>query len=223
MDAVRGVCAVGLQGLRLPPLSGGPCGRSAGTAKRAKISLSTHTFFNKNFLGWYTSKTDGVRITESSEVQRENNELYAHWSPITYTVRFNANGGSGYVADQQHTYNVSKALAAVGFSNGSLAFVGWAASATGEVVYANKAVVENLAEIEGAVVTLYAVWGSGTYAVRFDSHGGAGLMDNQTFVIGAAQALSVCAYTRAGSRRFRSQWRRRGRRRSPVCWRTAQR
>lgn len=161
-------------------------------------TLPVPTRIGHRFLGWYTSQMGGTKIIESSEVSKENNELYAHWTPITYIVRYNANGGTGSMSDQTHTYNVKQKLRPIGFYNRGNAFLGWATSVGGPVVYANEKEVENLAELQGLVVNLYAVWNVASYSVRFDANGGYGWMDNQTFPIDDSQAIAKCTLTREG-------------------------
>ena len=46
-----------------------------------------------SFDGWYTAKTGGTQITTST-VPTTNTTYYAHWTPNTYTLTFNANGGN---------------------------------------------------------------------------------------------------------------------------------
>ena len=163
-------------------------------------ALPVPTRIGHRFLGWYTSQTGGTLVTEASAVHEEDNEFYAHWTPITYTIAYNANGGSGLMGGQTHTYNVPQTLCDNQFTFAGRAFQGWAETAGGQVKYANGEMVENLAEIQDQVVTLYAVWGGASYAVRFDSNGGYGSMDNQTFLIGVSQPIAKCAFTRSGYR-----------------------
>jgi hypothetical protein len=77
---------------------------------------------------------------------------------ITYTVAFNANGGSGTMASQSHTYGTSKALTLNTFTRLGYMFAGWASSAGGAVVYTDGQIVSNLTSTNGATETLYAVW-----------------------------------------------------------------
>jgi uncharacterized repeat protein (TIGR02543 family) len=120
--------------------------------------LPVPTRIGHRFLGWYTSRSGGMLILEASKVTKEDNELYAHWAPISYTIRYDANGGSGSMGDQSHIYNDAKELLTVGFTRAGCVFVGWATSPDGAVAFADKELVENLEDHEGAVVTLYAVW-----------------------------------------------------------------
>jgi len=160
--------------------------------------LPVPTRIGHNFVGWYTAPVGGDLVDEATPVTKENNELYAHWVPITYRVAFDANGGSGSMYAQTHTYNVAKALTANAYHLTGFNFTGWSETRGGVVKYANRAVVENLAEIQGQVVTLYAVWNGASYSIRFDANGGDGIMENQTHQIGVSQALSKCTFTRKG-------------------------
>ena len=78
----------------------------------------------------------------------------------TYTVKYDANGGSGTTADSTHTYGVSKALTANGFTNGTKQFLGWSTSSGATTAtYSNKQEVTNLTSTYNGTVTLFAVWG----------------------------------------------------------------
>ncbi len=94
--------------------------------------------------------------------------LHAHWTenfnppPVatTYTVAFNANGGTGKVAVQTMTYGKAKKLTANKFkAPKGKKFAGWATSKAnakkGVVKY--KKSVKNLVT-NGKTVKLYAVW-----------------------------------------------------------------
>ena len=76
------------------------------------ISNTQPTRTGYTFLGWSTSSSatsasysPGGSITISS-----NTTLYAVWKVITYTIGFDANGGTGAPAAQTKTYNVSLTL-----------------------------------------------------------------------------------------------------------------
>ena len=47
-----------------------------------------------NFAGWYTDKSGGTVVTETTIVETDQpHTLYAHWTGKQYTVTFDANGG----------------------------------------------------------------------------------------------------------------------------------
>ena len=71
----------------------------------------------------------------------------------TYTITFNSNGGSGSMDEMLVTENVTTKLSACAFTRSGYAFAGWATSASGEVVYVDKASITPNANLE-----LYAKW-----------------------------------------------------------------
>ncbi|MBO7322259.1 MAG: InlB B-repeat-containing protein [Bacteroidales bacterium] len=76
----------------------------------------------------------------------------------TYTVIFNANGGTGSMPNQTMIVDVSSQLNLNTFTKSGKQFAGWSTEPDGEVVYSDGQTVINLAE-EGESITLYAVWG----------------------------------------------------------------
>ncbi len=150
------------------------------------------------FCGWWTEASGGERITEAMSVPAADIELFAHWVPIRYFVEYDANGGTGTMTNQVHVYDAPKALDQNLFSRMGYAFSGWARSADGQVEYADRAEVVNLAEVSNEVVRLYAVWSGTGYNVRFDSNGGTGVMENQTIQIGETQNLHTNAFVFSG-------------------------
>jgi len=84
--------------------------------------------------------------------------LTAQWTPISYAVKFNANGGDGSMANQSFVYGTAQALASNAFTRARYAFAGWATSVSGAAVYANGQSVQNLSTTAGDLVNLYAVW-----------------------------------------------------------------
>ena len=110
------------------------------------------------FDGWYTSSSGGTKVTASSIVPTENTTLWAHWTAHTYTIRFDANGGSGSMDDLEMTYGVEKNLTVNAFSKSGNTFKGWATSADGPAMYVDGSLVKNLTAGNGVTVTLFAVW-----------------------------------------------------------------
>lgn len=57
-------------------------------------TLPSPIYGGHKFMGWYTSVSDGQRITEGDIVYlTSDTTLYARWQPKTYTITFDANGG----------------------------------------------------------------------------------------------------------------------------------
>ena len=83
-------------------------------------------------------------------------------SPFTtypYTVSFNANGGTGTMADMSFMYGVAQNLTANSFTHPQgFSFIGWATDPNGPTVYNDEESVSNLTETLGGTATLYAKW-----------------------------------------------------------------
>ena len=150
------------------------------------------------FKGWFTRATGGDQVTIASEVPSADHELFAHWEARRYVIRYNAGGGNGRMDAQTFNYGDTVTLRKNSFVKAHHTFAGWATVEGGEAIYADGKTLTEFTALEDGVITLYAVWSINQYSVRFDSHGGVGQMDNQTFVIGVAQKLIPCAYTRSG-------------------------
>ena len=71
----------------------------------------------------------------------------------TFTVSYNANGGSGAPASQTKTYGVDLTLSSTVPTRAGYAFKGWATSSTGAVAYPAGGTYK-----ENSAATLYAVW-----------------------------------------------------------------
>jgi uncharacterized repeat protein (TIGR02543 family) len=103
----------------------------------------------------------------------ENLTVYAQWTANSYRVSFAGNGAtSGTMTDQTLRYNTSEKLQANSYARVGYLFAGWAASATGPVLYTDQVGVLNLTAAANATVPLYAKWTQTSYAIEFDSAGG---------------------------------------------------
>jgi len=87
---------------------------------------------------------------------------------ITYIIQFDANGGTGTMANQTFTYNTTQNLSSNTFVKNASVFSGWAATADGPVIYTDGQSVRNLLTTDGAVLTLYAVWTPGENPITPD-------------------------------------------------------
>lgn len=56
------------------------------------------------------------------------NDVYAIWKPISWTVKYDANGSSGTMADTKHTYNAHIPISKNQFNKAGYTFDGWQAS-----------------------------------------------------------------------------------------------
>ncbi|MBQ8832317.1 MAG: InlB B-repeat-containing protein [Paludibacteraceae bacterium] len=101
--------------------------------------------------------------------------VQANFALNTYSVKFNANGGTaGTMDDQPFNYNEKKALSTNNFTREGHAFLGWSTTSDGEVEYGDEAEVTNLTTTNNATVNLYAKWQSQTptYTINFEKQNG---------------------------------------------------
>ncbi|MGN0379537.1 MAG: InlB B-repeat-containing protein [Butyrivibrio sp.] len=127
------------------------------------------------FKGWYTEKTGGINITENSKVSVTGEQtLYAHWEAATYTVTFDACGGScgtnNKTVKYSETYGTLPTPTRTGYT-----FGGWYTSSSGGTEITSESTVNTAAN-----QTLYAHWEAATYMVTFDACGGSCGTNNKT-------------------------------------------
>lgn len=136
------------------------------------------------FKGWATSASGSVKYTDGQSVKNltatDNStvRLYAVWELVAYTVKYNANGGTGSMSNQQHIVGQSLALTANTFSRTGYTFKGWATSAGGGVVYTDGQSVQNIGNA-GSTVNLYAVWQINVLTVKYHANDGTGSIADQ--------------------------------------------
>ena len=121
------------------------------SAPEATAAREGYTFGGWN-IGSVTMTTDGASF---------NAKEHGIWTANTYTVVFDANGGTGVMENLPMTYDRTADLPACTFANAGYTFAGWSLTADGEVLYADRAQVSNLTAEANAAVTLYARWTAG--------------------------------------------------------------
>jgi uncharacterized repeat protein (TIGR02543 family) len=123
-----------------------------GTALTLSSTKPTRTGYS--FQGWATSSGGSVAYASgASYTANSSATLYAVWKANTYTVTYNANGGTGGPTTQTKTYGVALPLSTSKPTMSKYNFKGWATSANGSVTYASGA-----SYTANRAITLYAVW-----------------------------------------------------------------
>lgn len=160
------------------------------------------------FTGWNTQADGkGVRYTDLQEILNLSStfddviELYAQWVPIGYYIVFDAQGGSGTMADQMLLYDQAEALQQNTLQRTGYRWVAWNAHPSlPEESYADCEVVKNLAERANETVVLYAIWTANRCLIVYDSNGGTGSMHAQSLAYGTAETLYPNKFERIGYR-----------------------
>lgn len=147
--------------------------------------------------GWKagdTAKIKGYRFDGWADTQNQTNyhdftkplttnvTVYAHWTPISYTVHYDKNNGdaTGSMADQRMQFDQTSTLNKNQFTEnpkqpGKWKFLRWNTKTNGSgVAYQDQQQVKNLTSTPGGTVTLYAQWQRLQAHLRFDGNAPAG-------------------------------------------------
>lgn len=177
--------------------------------------LGTKTIFGN---GTYASGTSTHSVTFSFTVSKDTSSKSVSWSvafhsyvdgtdlgskdsrsgsisigaKTSYTVSYNANGGSGAPSSQTKWYGTNLTLSSTKPTRTGYSFQGWGTSASDTSVdYAAGATYS-----KNAGATLYAIWKANTYAVKYDANGGTGAPSQQTKTYGVDLTLFSTKPTR---------------------------
>lgn len=136
-----------------------PSSQTKWHGKTLTLSSVKPTRTGYSFQGWALSQTDANNGTwyyqpGGSCGRNENLTLYAVWKANTYTVTYNANGGTGAPGNQSKTHGVTLKLSTTIPTRTNYTFKGWGTSSTATTV----AYAAGANYTANAGITLYAVW-----------------------------------------------------------------
>lgn len=137
----------------------------------------------------YEENSQGT-VTESATKNVTFNVSVPAWT--SYTIKYNANGGSGAPGNQTKWKDQTLTLSSTKPTRTGYSFLGWStsSSATSATYSAGGSYTANSA------ATLYAVWKANTYKVTYNANGGSGAPGTQTKVHDKTLALSAVKPTR---------------------------
>ena len=118
------------------------------------------------FDDWYTSSNNGETLESVFDFDtpiEKDLTLYAKWTPISYTVKFDANNDNATYTSimdaQNFTYDKAANLNKNAFEVENYGFVEWNTKSDGTgTAYLDEAEILNLTTENGAEITLYAQW-----------------------------------------------------------------
>ena len=139
---------------------------TANYGKTVKLPAVSFTMPGYSAVNWtYTAPNgkvsyfQGGSVVDPSDISSsETMELKAYYSPITYYVSFNANGGQGNMKKIKVLYDITYTLFKNEFTRTGYEFAGWSTDKDGEAMYADAAYVSNLCTVDNGTVELHAVW-----------------------------------------------------------------
>lgn len=149
--------------------SGAPEAQTKTNGTDLTLSSVVPTWAGHTFSSWNTSP-DGTGTSFSpggTFTIDADTVLYAIWTADTYTVSYNANGGSGAPSSQTKTYGEGLTLSSTVPTRTNYDFVEWntASDGTGTSYDPGDTYTAN------AALTLYAIWRATVYTVTYDANG----------------------------------------------------
>ena len=123
------------------------------TFPTGRPSRAGHTFN-----GWFNSGINNGTLYQPGQtvgsLPDQPITWYAWWTAYTYTVKYNANGGSGAPGQQTKTYGVTLTLSSTKPTRTNYTFKGWGTSSGSTTV----AYAAGGSYTANASITLYAIW-----------------------------------------------------------------
>ena len=179
------------------------------------------------FAGWYTATSGGTQIYNASGMAANdgtywNNNIwsyagnltvYAQWTPLIYTISYNANGGSGTMPSHTVSYGSSIKIKDNEFTRAGYDFAGWTTKSDGsnDGHGWSNGTIPNIVGWSGTwnyingqygiadqKLVLYARWQLKTYTVSYNGNGNivSNIPSSQTKTHGTNITLSSTSPTR---------------------------
>ena len=189
------------------------------TGGAATIKNNTFTRSGYTFAGWTTNSdgTDdgygwaegwsGTWNYDNGQYGIANNALvlYARWNPKSYTINYNANGGSGTMSSSTVSTGGSVTIKSNTFTRTGYKFVGWTTNSNGtDDGYgwtAGKSYTWNYDNGQLGVtnnsLVLYARWDN-HFTVTYNDNGGSGCSSSSKTVTYGSTYGNLCTPTRSG-------------------------
>ena len=152
------------------------------------VTFPTSTKLGYKGLLWYTDAefTQGGYQAGTDTQIYDNITFYAKWSPITYTIVFNAPGASNVPSAQTTAYDAGEFISPSNYVPvmGGYVFEGWDTVQDGSGTRYNvtDSIPGNLSATDGYVYNLYAQWSKAHY--------------NVTWVLGTADVSGETVYAK---------------------------
>ena len=160
--------------------------------------------------GWYKyTYQENQSVAKTTSVDGDVVKMYTQWEPSTYTVTYNANGGSGTMENTTVTYGVNTNLRLNTFTKSGSTFKGWYAYRTAQdqwyytngldsswytegsepsgytkALYSDGVAVARTTGVHNDVVIMYAQWESADCTATFMNYNGT-VLTTQTVTAGS--------------------------------------
>ncbi len=152
-----------------------------------------------SFAGWFTDAKGGEQVLESSTVPAADATLYAHWTPLTYNIILDRQGGTGGSSSAIATYAATVPAITPPAKTGH-AFTGYFTEQDGAgTKYYDASGAGLVAWQRTAALTLYAAWQSLAPAAPTGLAASSGRTDGIQLSWNAAESATSYEIYRAAS------------------------
>ncbi len=136
------------------------------------------------FIGWYTSATEGVQVTEATVPTSDDNiTIYAQWVPNKYTITYDANGGT--VSEIHKTVSCGEAVGDLPVpTRTGFTFAGWYFT---DGTQLNSSTVRTTDDD----ITVTAKWSANNYKVSWNTGTGYSIVVKRTSSPNAGAAIGT--------------------------------
>lgn len=145
--------------------SGAPGSQTKWAGTNITLSSNKPTRTGYSFLNWLSSAQNTTFNPGATYSYDASTTMKAQWKANTYTVSYNANGGSGAPGNQTKTYGVTLTLSSTKPTRTNYNFKGWGTSSSSTTASYQP----GGSYTTNAPITLYAVWELAYTAPRFSN------------------------------------------------------
>lgn len=167
--------------------------RTGYTIESANFTLSQPTRTGYAFTGWTGSNGNSPQKSVTITKGTTGNLSYrANWSPISYSVTYDLNGGS--ISGQTTSYTIESAAFSLPTpTKTGYTFIGWTGS-NGSTPQTNVTVGKG--STGSKIYT--ANWKANTYTITYKNNGGQGADQSQTVTYGTSWAAKGAIFSKTG-------------------------
>ena len=132
--------------------------QAAGTS----MTLPIPTRDGYTFDGWFSTASGGTKYDNPYTVTASNITMYAHWTAVSITITFDANGGN--VSPSNVTYPPGNTTTLPTPTRSGYTFDGWYSAPTGGTKYGDAG---SSYTVPTSNITMYAHWTPIMYTIKF--------------------------------------------------------
>ena len=166
-------------------------GSGTSYADGAEFTFNTDTMLHAQWKEKKAAPSTPETPENPTQPEQPQNPETPSTPKTTYTVTFDANGGSGTIANISVEEGSEITLPENIFTKSSYIFAGWATSADGDVSCSDKAKIT----VTGNT-TLYAKWTAITYTITYEPNGGTNADGNPAGYTSETETITLLAPSR---------------------------